>query len=103
MSTQNHDETLTAAASATPTQTPEGLSAASTAAVAVATHPLAAAPVQGPPASVDGFVKEFLRELNFGQGVSLSKSTVNDQYLALSRTVRHYLMARWIETQRLAG
>jgi starch phosphorylase len=50
--------------------------------------------------SVDGFIREFLRELNFGQGVALSRSTPNDQYLALARTVRHYLMARWLETMR---
>nr|WP_245867225.1 glycogen/starch/alpha-glucan phosphorylase [Serinibacter salmoneus] len=56
--------------------------------------------MSSPPVSVDGFVREFLRELNFGQGVALSASTVNDQYLALARTVRHYLMARWLETMR---
>ncbi len=64
------------------------------------THPLAVGPVVAPPHSVDGFVKEFLRELNTGQGVGLSRSTVNDQYLALARTVRHYLMARWLETMK---
>lgn len=64
------------------------------------THPLAVAPVAAPPHSVDGFVREFLRELNTGQGVALSRSTVNDQYLALARTVRHYLMARWLETMK---
>lgn len=64
------------------------------------THPVAQAPVTTPPHSVDGFVKEFLRELNGGQGVALSGSTVNDQYLALAKTVRHYLMARWLETVR---
>ena len=37
-----------------------------------ATHPLALAPVGSPASSVDGFVREFLRELNFGQGVALS-------------------------------
>ncbi len=62
------------------------------------THPLALAPVASPPHSVDGFVREFLRELNTGQGVALSRSTVNDQYLALARTVRQYLMTRWLET-----
>ncbi|WP_284252505.1 glycogen/starch/alpha-glucan phosphorylase [Litorihabitans aurantiacus] len=61
---------------------------------------MALATVTAPPTSVDGFVREFLRELNFGQGVSLQASTVNDQYLALARTVRHYLMARWSETLR---
>ena len=64
------------------------------------THPIALAPVTTPPHSVDGFVKEFLRELNGGQGVALTGSTVNDQYLALAKTVRHYLMARWLETKR---
>ncbi len=64
------------------------------------THPIALAPVTAPPHSVDGFVREFLRELNTGQGVALSRSSVNDQYLALARTVRHYLMARWLETTR---
>ena len=64
------------------------------------THPIALAPVTAAAHSVDGFVKEFLHELNTGQGVQLSRSTVNDQYLACARTVRHYLMARWLETSR---
>jgi len=64
------------------------------------TSPIALAPVTSPAFSVDGFVREFLRELNTGQGVALSRSTINDQYLALARTVRHYLMARWLETLR---
>jgi len=64
------------------------------------THPVALAPVTAPPHSVDGFVREFLRELNTGQGVALSRASVNDQYLALARTVRAYLMARWLETVR---
>jgi len=49
---------------------------------------------------VDGFVKEFLHELNTGQGVTLSRSSINDQYLALARTVRNYLMGSWLETMR---
>jgi starch phosphorylase len=61
------------------------------------TNERARSPVRAPSPDVDGFVREFLRELNFGQGVSLGRSTVNDQYLALARTVRHYLMARWLE------
>jgi glycogen phosphorylase len=61
------------------------------------THERALAPVRAPSPDVDGFVREFLRELNFGLGVSLARSTVNDQYLALARTVRHYLMARWLQ------
>ncbi|HJE51932.1 MAG TPA: glycogen phosphorylase, partial [Tessaracoccus flavescens] len=64
------------------------------------THPLALAPVSAPTFSVDGFVREFLHELNTNQGVTLSESSVNDQYLALSSTVKNYLMARWLETNR---
>ncbi|MDR1790175.1 MAG: glycogen/starch/alpha-glucan phosphorylase [Propionibacteriaceae bacterium] len=63
-------------------------------------HPVALAPVTSPPHSVDGFVREFLHELNTDQGVALSRSSINDQYLALARTVRNYLMARWLETGR---
>ncbi|GAB3585892.1 glycogen/starch/alpha-glucan phosphorylase [Calidifontibacter terrae] len=58
----------------------------------------AAGPVEAPAADVNGFVEAFLKELNFGQGVLLSRSTINDQYLALARTVRQYLMAGWLET-----
>ena len=50
--------------------------------------------------TVDGFVRQVLHELNFGQGVPLSTSSLTDQYLALARTVRSYLMARWLETAR---
>ena len=64
------------------------------------THPVANAPVGTPQPTVDGFVREFLHELNSNQGVALSRSTVNDQYLALAQTVRNYLGARWLETQR---
>ncbi len=63
-------------------------------------HPAAWEPAIPPERSVDGFVRSFLRELNFGQGASLDRSTVNHQYLALARTVRHYLMAGWLETAR---
>ncbi len=63
-------------------------------------HPFALAPVGSVAHSVDGFVKEFLHELNTDQGVALSRSSVNDQYLALARTVRNYLMGRWLETNR---
>lgn len=58
----------------------------------------ASGPVEAPEKTVEGFVAAFLNELNFGQGVLLSRSTVNDQYLALARTVRQYLMAGWLET-----
>ncbi|MDF1489293.1 glycogen/starch/alpha-glucan phosphorylase [Tessaracoccus caeni] len=64
------------------------------------THPLATAPVGSPAHSVDGFVREFLHELNTNQGVTLSQSSPNDQYLALASTVKNYLMARWLETNR---
>ncbi len=50
--------------------------------------------------TVEGFVREFLRELNFGQGVDLTRASVNDKYLAMARTVRHYLMTRWLSTLR---
>ncbi|MFV0458130.1 MAG: glycogen/starch/alpha-glucan phosphorylase [Actinomycetales bacterium] len=61
-------------------------------------HPMALGRVSSPEKTVDGFVREFLRELNTGQGVSLSRSTINDQYFALAHTVRNYLMAAWLET-----
>ncbi|MFT4136179.1 MAG: glycogen/starch/alpha-glucan phosphorylase [Microbacterium sp.] len=53
-----------------------------------------------PPNSVDGFVRQFLANLNFDRGVPLSASSVNDRYLALACTVRDYLMARWLEDLR---
>ena len=63
-----------------------------------ATHELAIGPVVAPKPTVDGFVREFLNELNFNQGTLLSRSTVNDQYMALARTVNRYQMAEWLET-----
>ena len=48
--------------------------------------------------TVEAFVSDFMRELNYGQGVSLVRSSVNDQYLALARTVRHHLQSRWMAT-----
>jgi starch phosphorylase len=48
--------------------------------------------------TVDAFISDFMRELNYGQGVSLVRSSVNDQYLALARTVRHHLQSRWMAT-----
>lgn len=65
-----------------------------------ATHPLALAPVTGPASSVDGFVRQFLRNLNYERGVPLSASSVTDRYYAFAMTVRDYLMARWLEDQR---
>jgi len=54
------------------------------------------ADLTAPRQSVEGFVGEFMRELNYGQGVSLNRSSLNDQYLALARAVRHRLQARWM-------
>ncbi|GAA5037139.1 glycogen/starch/alpha-glucan phosphorylase [Microbacterium fluvii] len=65
-----------------------------------ATHPLALAPVTGPASNVDGFVRQFLRNLNYERGVPLSASSPNDQYFAFAMTVRDYLMARWLEDLR---
>ncbi|OAZ45818.1 glycogen phosphorylase [Microbacterium arborescens] len=65
-----------------------------------ATHPLALAPVASPPATVDGFVREFLLNLNMERGVALSSATETDTYMALAATVRDYLVARWLEDQR---
>lgn len=65
-----------------------------------ATHPLALAPVTGPASSVDGFVRQFLRNLNYERGVSLSASSDSDRYFAFALTVRDYLMARWLEDLR---
>lgn len=62
------------------------------------THVFATGPVDQPRPTVDKFVEIFLHELNYGQGVLLSRSTVNDQYMALARTVRRYLMGHWLET-----
>ena len=50
--------------------------------------------------TVESFTREFLRELNFTQGVDLDRASDNDKYLALAKTVRHYLMTRWLETLR---
>jgi len=47
---------------------------------------------------VERFTKEFLKRLQFGQGVVLARATRNDLYYALARTVRQQLMARWLET-----
>ena len=54
--------------------------------------------LKAPAHTVEGFIADFMRELNYGQGVSLVRSSKNDQYLALSRTVRHHLQARWMDT-----
>jgi starch phosphorylase len=47
---------------------------------------------------VERFTQEFLKRLQFGQGVALARATRNDLYYALARTVRQQLMARWLET-----
>ncbi len=48
--------------------------------------------------NVERFTQEFLKRLQFGQGVVLARATKNDLYFALARTVRQQLMARWLET-----
>ncbi|MCL2784434.1 MAG: glycogen/starch/alpha-glucan phosphorylase [Propionibacteriaceae bacterium] len=63
-------------------------------------NPSLLGPVQSPQYDVEGFVSEFLQCLNMEQGVTLRRSTVNDQYWALARTTRNYLMARWLESTR---
>ena len=55
-------------------------------------------PTGSAPEAVDLFRREFLEELRFGQGVELARATPNDLYLALGRTVRQYLMERWLGT-----
>ncbi len=47
---------------------------------------------------VERFTQEFVKRLQFGQGVALARATRNDLYYALARTVRQQLMARWLET-----
>ncbi|WP_371113455.1 glycogen/starch/alpha-glucan phosphorylase [Microbacterium sp. cf332] len=61
---------------------------------------MALAPVATPPVTVDGFVREFLLNLNMDRGVALSSATETDKYMALAATVRDYLVARWLEDQR---
>ncbi|MGL5406187.1 MAG: glycogen/starch/alpha-glucan phosphorylase [Propionibacteriaceae bacterium] len=63
------------------------------------THQLTQTSTAAPVNTVDGFVKEFLHELSTGRGVSLENSTINDQYHALSATVRNYMMEYWLQTQ----
>ncbi len=59
-------------------------------------------PARSTPApTVEDFTEEFLQEVNFGQGVDLDQASVNDLYLALARTVRKYLMVRWLDTMRV--
>ncbi|MDN4476069.1 glycogen/starch/alpha-glucan phosphorylase [Demequina sp. SYSU T00192] len=53
-----------------------------------------------PDHTVEAFTWHFLHEINFGQGVDLYRASANDKYLALARTVRHYLAARWLVNLR---
>ncbi|HEY4991508.1 MAG TPA: hypothetical protein VII33_05425, partial [Nakamurella sp.] len=46
----------------------------------------------------DSFTREFLQELQSGQGASVARATTNDLYMALARTVRRQLMSRWLDT-----
>ena len=88
---ETHAETSAATETADTTAVPHPLGAS---------HPLALAPVAGPASSVDGFVRQFLRNLNYERGVALSASTDADRYFAFALTVRDYLMARWLEDLR---
>ncbi|WP_447588240.1 glycogen/starch/alpha-glucan phosphorylase [Microbacterium lacticum] len=88
---ETHAETSAATETADTTAVPHPLGAS---------HPLALAPVAGPASSVDGFVRQFLRNLNYERGVALSASSDTDRYFALALTVRDYLMARWLEDLR---
>ncbi len=47
---------------------------------------------------VETFTREFLEELQFGQGVALTRASANDLYMAMARTVRQHLMSRWLDT-----
>jgi len=51
-----------------------------------------------PEKSVDGFIRQYLRELTYTQGTSLDRASENDKYLALAYTVRAYLTSRWNNT-----
>ncbi|MDR2723288.1 MAG: glycogen/starch/alpha-glucan phosphorylase [Cellulomonadaceae bacterium] len=51
-----------------------------------------------PAHDVKGFCRQFLRELTYTQGTTLDRATPNDKYVALARTVRAYLTARWNTT-----
>ncbi|WP_084830243.1 glycogen/starch/alpha-glucan phosphorylase [Demequina rhizosphaerae] len=53
-----------------------------------------------PDHTVEAFTWHFLHEINFGQGTDLYRASTNDKYLALARTVRHYLAARWLVNLR---
>ena len=44
------------------------------------------------------FASVFMDELRYGQGVALTRSSLNDKYFALAHTVRRALMARWLDT-----
>lgn len=58
------------------------------------------APIATPEHTVESFTREFLREVNFGQGVDLDRASKNDAYFALARTVRHYLKTGKLATMR---
>ncbi|SEJ65667.1 glycogen/starch/alpha-glucan phosphorylase [Demequina mangrovi] len=53
-----------------------------------------------PDHTVEAFTWQFLHEINYGQGVDLDRASANDKYLALARTVRHYLSTRWLTALR---
>ncbi|GAB2475986.1 glycogen/starch/alpha-glucan phosphorylase [Xylanimonas ulmi] len=55
-------------------------------------------PIATPEHTVEGFVRQYLRELTYTQGTTLERASVDDKYLALARTARAYLMSRWNRT-----
>ncbi|ACZ31237.1 glycogen/starch/alpha-glucan phosphorylase [Xylanimonas cellulosilytica DSM 15894] len=55
-------------------------------------------PIASPELNVEGFTRQYLRELTYTQGTTLERASTNDKYLALARTVRSYLMSRWNRT-----
>ncbi len=55
-------------------------------------------PIASPELTVEGFNRQYLRELTYTQGTTLERASRNDKYLALARTVRSYLMSRWNHT-----
>ncbi len=56
-------------------------------------------PIASPTPDVEGFVRQYLRDLTYTQGTTLERASVHDKYLALAHTVKAYLMARWNQTQ----
>lgn len=52
------------------------------------------------PLTVSSFADEFVRQLRYEQGVSISFATKENLYRALAGTVRGYMIDNWLETLR---